>query len=406
MRELGLVFANEWMKLIHRLRFWIALGVGALLVIAFSALQYNDYTYMKESTSIEGKKQMIQMDQKHLQELQKELQAGTRNKQEIQAEIQSVQNSIKAWQEELKENEEFIRDWKKTLQARIAGRKAELQAPESFPGSEEEARAEIQKLEYQLGKTERPLAEWETSAYRQIEDVLGLMSKIFLPMLVIVFVADQVSGEATSGTIKLLLVRPVSRIKILLGKWLVSLTATVILVLSICALLWIINLLIYGTGGTNDPVYVGASYTFEEYKPEGSNETQTVPVADYSESRLIETWESALWGSLLLIYPMLTVATIAFMFSTLFHSAMVSTLCSLVIVVVGSTALEIVSGGKYISWLFSVHFNLLANWKGELSMALQNNLSLTYGMVTLTLWSVIALAIALYTFHRKDIYNT
>ncbi len=406
MRELGLIFANEWMKLTHRFRFWIALGVGALLVIAFSAIQYYGHINAMETYSIEGRKQSIQMEQKHLQELQKDLQAGTRNKEEIQAEILAVQNSIQALQEEVKVNEAFIRDWKKVLQERITERKKELEAPESFSGFKEEAKAEIKKLEYQLAQAERPLADWETSAYRQIETTLGLLSKIFLPMLVIVIAADQVSGEMTSGTIKLLLVRPASRIKILLGKWLVSLTATVVLVISTSALLWLVNLLIYGIGGTNDPVYVGVSYTFEEYTSEGNNGSEIVPIAHYSAARLIEAWELAVWGSLLLIYPMLTVATIAFMFSVLFHSSMISTLCSLVIVVVGSAVLEIVNGGKFFSWLFSVHFHLVDNWKGNLARELQSNLSLTDGVLTLTLWMGITLAIALYTFHRKDIYNT
>src|SRR5699024_12138861 len=59
--------------------------------------------------------------------------------------------------------------------------------------------------------------------------LLMLTSRVFLPMLVVILVADMVSGETTSGSIKLLLIRPVSRLKILLGKWLVSMGAVVII---------------------------------------------------------------------------------------------------------------------------------------------------------------------------------
>src|SRR5680860_799365 len=79
----------------------------------------------------------------------------------------------------------------------------------------------------------------------------------FLPLLIIMLAADIVSGESSSGTIKLLLVRNVPRWKILLSKYLTLVILEVIVVFLAFMLSAIISGFFFGFGGWLAPVATG-----------------------------------------------------------------------------------------------------------------------------------------------------
>src|SRR5439155_19716126 len=64
---------------------------------------------------------------------------------------------------------------------------------------------------------------------------LFFMSQFFLVVVVAAFGGESVSGEATWGTLRYLLVRPVSRTRLVLSKILVAYVLTIIAVLVIFA---------------------------------------------------------------------------------------------------------------------------------------------------------------------------
>jgi ABC-2 type transport system permease protein len=102
---------------------------------------------------------------------------------------------------------------------------------------------------------------------------------------------------------------------------------------------------------------------------------------------------------------MIAVATITFLFSTLFKSAMVSTGVSLAIVIVGNIGTQFIGNWKYLAWLFSVHINLVLNWTGDLSRRFGTNLSLDFGIMVLAIWTIVSLIGAIVYFQRKDILS-
>lgn len=71
---------------------------------------------------------------------------------------------------------------------------------------------------------------------------------IQMPLLVALVTGDLVSGEASSGTIRLLLSKPVSRISILWSKWMAGAVYTLLLLLWLGILALVISLLIFGPG--------------------------------------------------------------------------------------------------------------------------------------------------------------
>lgn len=124
------------------------------------------------------------------------------------------------------------------------------------------------------------------------------MARIFLPLLVVILVADVISGEATDGTIKLLLIRPVSRAKILLGKWLVSLFSTFIWSLVLCAALLVTAFAIMGTRGGNQPIVTNVYYTVEQVVQDNGMPSTPMLVTHYDHAVVMAQWQFLFTGFL------------------------------------------------------------------------------------------------------------
>src|SRR5512139_1681765 len=71
---------------------------------------------------------------------------------------------------------------------------------------------------------------------------------IHIPFLITLVAGDMVSGEATSGTVRLLLIRPPSRSKIITAKYLTALFYTAAPVLFFAGMCTFLGLGLFGTG--------------------------------------------------------------------------------------------------------------------------------------------------------------
>jgi len=71
---------------------------------------------------------------------------------------------------------------------------------------------------------------------------------IHIPFLVTLVTGDLLAGEATAGTYRMLLTRPVSRVKILTAKFLAGIIYTNLLVLWLAIMSLGLGILIFGTG--------------------------------------------------------------------------------------------------------------------------------------------------------------
>jgi len=71
---------------------------------------------------------------------------------------------------------------------------------------------------------------------------------VHVPFLISLVAGDQLAGEATAGTFRLILIRPVSRARVLNSKFVITLLYTASLVLAIALLSVGLGLLIFGSG--------------------------------------------------------------------------------------------------------------------------------------------------------------
>ncbi|GGH87102.1 ABC-2 type transport system permease protein [Pullulanibacillus pueri] len=264
MKDLMNVISIEWMKLIHKKRLWITLILGVVFVIGLSALGYLDGQY----DGIKVTKQQIKYQEQNLARIQ----AGKEKPQNKKELVQELKQQLKEMQQLQSGN------WRPISEKQLQNYKDR----EKENQLDAYGKTEMVKLQYHLEHNVRLLPDWTTTGYQQTKDLMTYTSAIFLPMLVVVLIADILSGETTSGTIKLLLVRPISRTTILFGKWIVSLLATIFLSLSFLFALWGANLAFYGTKGAFQPIVVGLRYTFKEKLVNGINQLQTIPHMDHA----------------------------------------------------------------------------------------------------------------------------
>jgi len=134
-----------------------------------------------------------------------------------------------------------------------------------------------------------------------------------IPFLITLVAGDIVSSEATSGTVRLLLIRPPSRSKIITAKYLASLFYTAAIVLFLAFMCIFLGLALFGSG---DLIMNYAARFRIVFIPEAE-----IPV------RMLLAFAAAIWS-------MTVVASIAFLFSTLAENSIGPIIGTMAVVVV------------------------------------------------------------------------
>jgi ABC-2 type transport system permease protein len=134
-----------------------------------------------------------------------------------------------------------------------------------------------------------------------------------IPFLITLVAGDIVSSEATSGTVRLLLIRPPSRSKIITAKYLASLFYTAAIVLFLAFMCIFLGLALFGSG---DLIMNFATRFRIVFIPEAE-----IPV------RMLLAFAAAIWS-------MTVVTSIAFLFSTLAENSIGPIIGTMAVVVV------------------------------------------------------------------------
>ena len=191
-------------------------------------------------------------------------------------------------------------DWRIVVQQQIQDYTNRVSSPRVPEEWKQVLRVSIQKLNYHLEQNidpARPNAVTFTSQF--IDNAVNL----FLPLMVMVIAADLVSAERVSGTIKLLLARPVRRWKVLFSKYIAMLIYTSLIVFATILLCYLISGLAFGYGGWLMPVMVGFKLVGEEVFTD--------------QVRVIEHWQYLLMQAGLVWFSCVVVGCISLMLSVL-----------------------------------------------------------------------------------------
>lgn len=389
---------NEWVKLVRRKRLWVCTLLGLALVGLFTYGGYRNQQNQLKYVSPAAVERQIADTKQQLAKAKANPSApqAEQNISQLQSQLQGLQ------QQYAQESAQTSSHWRASVQQQLN----QLKAQQAIARTQGDAnmlgqlQGQILPLQYELNNNVKPVPGWQTTAYQVLSQFLSEVTQIFMPLITVILVADMVAGETTSGTIKLLLIRPASRAKVLLGKWLVSLLGTVLLTVVMPFAFLGTSSLVLGGGGALQPVVVGTTYTF--LTQPGS--AGVIPVAHYAHAHVISQATYDFVSIALMLAAMLVVATIAFLCSVLFQSAMAATAVSLGVVIVGTIAVQLLHG-HWIVALFPVHLDLAREWTGNIAQQMHQYFHLRTGLVVLAVWTVVALALSLYRFTKRDVMN-
>ena len=203
---------------------------------------------------------------------------------------------------------------------------------------------------------------------------------IHIPFLITLVAGDMVSGEATSGTVRLLLIRPPSRSKIIAAKYLTALFYTAGLVLFFAVLCLLLGIALFGSGDLIVHHY-------------GKFGMVLIPEAQIP-LRMLLAFAAAVWS-------MTVVASLAFLFSALAENSVGPIIGSMAVVIAflvfGNLPLDFFRNLS--PYLFTTYMNL---WQRSFDIPIPWS-SIARSAMILGLHNVGLFLIALILYRRKDI---
>jgi ABC-2 type transport system permease protein len=203
---------------------------------------------------------------------------------------------------------------------------------------------------------------------------------IHIPFLITLVAGDMVSGEATSGTVRLLLIRPPSRSKIITAKYLTALFYTAALVLFFSILCTLLGIALFGSG----------DLVVHHY---GKFGIALIPEAQVP-LRMLLAFGAAVWS-------MTVVASLAFLFSALAENSVGPIIGSMAVVIAflvfGNLPLDFFRDLS--PYLFTSYMNL---WQRSFDVPIPWG-SIARSAIILGLHNIGLFLIALIIYRRKDI---
>jgi ABC-2 type transport system permease protein len=186
-------------------------------------------------------------------------------------------------------------DWRAQLEQQQADFKTQLADAQTDEQFKKMITKDLTLVEYQLDNDIAPL---DTTMWGPISSLTGI---VFLITLFVVIVAgDSLAGEFSTGTIKLLLIRPASRLKIMLSKYYALIIFGLFLLVVLFVSSFLINGALYGfSGWSQSYISVDAAGMIQE------------------ESTLLHLWKEYFLGAVATVMYV----TFAFMISAVFRSS-------------------------------------------------------------------------------------
>ncbi|MDX8046349.1 ABC transporter permease [Gracilibacillus sp. S3-1-1] len=234
--------------------------------------------------------------------------------------------------------------------------------------------SEIQKNEYRIENDIPPLS---YDAWQFTLDNASLSTMISL--FTIIVAAGIIANEFRWGTIKLLLIRPNSRTKILYTKFLSVLFFSVTMLLFLVATSFIIGAIIFGINGWNPSlIQVGA---------------------DGVEEVAIFTEIITQYGFNVVNLVMMT--TFAFMISTLFRNSTMAIGLAIFLMFTGNIAVEVVAKYDWAKYILFANTDL-SQYFGSGSPIVES-MTLGFSITVLIIYFVLFLFISWLSFSKRDV---
>jgi len=244
----------------------------------------------------------------------------------------------------------------------------------------------IQQMQYYLEHDVNPS---EPNGVTFTREFMDNSVNLFIPLLIMAIASDLVSGERTTGTIKMLLTRPVRRWKVLLSKLITLMMFVSLIVLSVFVMSYVISGLFFGYGGFGMPVFTG-------FQISGAT-------VDVSQVQAIPQWQYMLLQSGLIWFVSMIVAILAFMVSVLVRSTAASIVVMMAALISGTILTNMASAWQSAKYLFMVNLGLTDYLAGDPPPI--EGMTLPFSLAVLGIWGIVGLVVSFTVFTKRDILN-
>lgn len=276
------------------------------------------------------------------------------------------------------------KDWRVESQERIARMQNWVRSGRLPPSQLRWARFEIARLQYHLDRDLDPEA---ISGPLFARGFANAASYLLLPVLALIFASDIVSSEFSQGTIKLLLTRPVGRLRVLASKLAALGLAITLTILLGGAVAYLFGGLAYGFTGWGAPVLTGFRISGDAF--------------DSAAVRSVPLWQDAILVFGLAWFATLCLGAIAFLASVVLRSTAASMGTMFAALIAGTILPRLAPSWESQKFLFATSLPLPDYYSG--SPPPIAGMTVPFSVAVLALWAAAALGMAFAVFARRDV---
>ncbi|WP_250817488.1 ABC transporter permease [Clostridium swellfunianum] len=265
-------------------------------------------------------------------------------------------------------------NWKEDLRKQNEDLQTTISQMENIEATKGEYTKMIKINEYRIEKDIPPAR--DNSLWGFASGASSLISLISL--FTIIIGAGMVASEFSEGTIKLLLIRPSRRWKILLAKYISTLITSLIMLIILFIVSFIAGGILFGFGGVSDPYL---SYSNGAVK-EVNMVAHIFSVYGYNCVNL------------------LMMATFAFMVSTVFRNSSLAIGISIFLMFTGSTLVQLLSKYNWVKFILFANTNLRMYNDGVPPV---KGMTLQFSIAVLLTYFIVFNAISWVGFSKRDV---
>ncbi|WP_010529376.1 ABC transporter permease [Lentibacillus jeotgali] len=261
-------------------------------------------------------------------------------------------------------------NWRQTLQDENAEMQKEMEQKEMMQGA---YTGQIEKNNYYLENDIQPRSYDTWQFVMENKFLLSLVS-----LLTIIIAAGIVANEFKWGTIKLLLIRPITRTKILASKYVSVLLFALLTLLFVLIFSWIVGALFFGVNGLNPHIVLNQSDGYAYVSIIGE---------------IIE-------GYGLQLITLVMMATFAFMISTIFRQSALAIGLAIFLMLSGNAIVGFFSHYDWAKYILFANTNMNQYINGS---PMFDGMSLGFSIAVLAVYYVVFLVISWVFFTKRDI---
>ncbi len=398
---LGLL-KNELIKLFAKKKTFIIWGLFILLcvmlVVVNETAEKNYLKYNSPKAQVENLTREIANQEDNLKSIQSDTSISKDDKKINIEQTKTYLESLKQQLVTAKASLDSSTDWKSNLKNQIEEQKKVVDSTSDTDSKKDQER-ELKRLQLHLDNNV-PLNDqnYNTGINFYILNIT-MIAASFLAIGLTLFNGDNVSNEYNPGTLKFLLVQPVSRIKVLLSKYVIMLLSSTVLIMVTQFLFFLGVGIIKGFGSFNRPYLVGLKY---EYVYTNGQKF----ISEVSGSgHYILLWQYLLEALALQLLFLIVMVTFILMISTISKSSVV-TMTVLICAILGSNIVYSLSTTyrKASPFIFLHYANIDDILTGQIVMRTGSFLFTWQTVAGVSaLSTIIFLGVSLWVFKKRDI---